>query len=118
MLKKLSWSVSILLLVRGVSLTTLTFAAGEISKSIELTVIDDDAKESDETVILPLSNPSMGLKLGAKSQHTYTINDDDTGAEPPNKDLNADGAVDFKDLIILVEGWLECTLNPPELCWQ
>ena len=97
---------------------TLTFAPGEVAKSIDLTIIDDKTAESDETVVIQLSNPSAGLKLGANAQYTYTIGDNDTGAEPPNKDLNGDGAVDYKDFIILVEAWLECTLNPPELCWQ
>jgi len=96
---------------------TLSFAPGEAAKDINLTVIDDDSQEGDETVVLTLSNPT-GAKLGANAQHTYTIVDDDTGEEPPSRDFNQDGVVDFGDLIILIESWLECTLQPPELCWQ
>jgi len=96
---------------------TLTFAAGEILKSVELTIIDDKLPEGDETVVVALSNP-VGAKMTTKTQHTYTILDNDTGAEPPEKDLNGDGSVDFKDLAVFVESWLECTLNPPELCWE
>lgn len=96
----------------------MTFAPGDVVKSIGLTIIDDELEEDDETIVIRLSNPSAGLKLGANSEHTYAIKDDDTGAEPPNKDVNGDGNVDFKDFIIFVEGWLDCTLSPPELCRQ
>ena len=96
---------------------TLTFAPGEIVKSVELTIIDDKQPEGDETVVLSLSNP-VGAKLTTKNQHTYTILDDDTGAEPANKDLNGDGTVDFKDMVVFIESWLECNLSPPELCWE
>jgi len=95
----------------------LSFAPGELTKYIEVTPVDDDLEEADETILLTLSNPS-GAKLGASTEHTFTILDDDTGAQPPNKDLNNDGTVDFDDVVILLSHWLECTLNPPELCWQ
>lgn len=96
---------------------TLTFAPGEQTADISLTVIDDSLEESDETVVFELSN-AAGAKFGANTQHTYTILDDDTGAEPPNVDLNNDGNADFQDLIIFLDSWLECTLHPKELCWQ
>jgi len=96
---------------------TLSFAPGEAARDIDLTVIEDDSQEGDETVVLTLSGPS-GAKLGTNAQYTYTIVDNDTGEEPPSRDFNQDGVVDFGDLIIMIESWLECTLQPPELCWQ
>jgi hypothetical protein len=106
--------------VRGIDYivggSLLSFDAGQTVKDIAVTVTDDDLQEGDETIILELSSPD-GAKLGAKSQHTHTIIDNDTG-EIVNKDLNNDGQVDFDDVIYLIEGWLECTLEPPELCWQ
>jgi len=95
----------------------LTFAAGEITKYLYVTIIDDDLLESDETIVLRLSNPT-GAKFGANTQHAYTIADDDTGAEPPNRDLNNDGKVDYQDVAVFLDSWLDCTLSPPELCWE
>ena len=96
---------------------TLSFAPGELTKYVYVTIVDDDAAESDETLVVSLSNPA-GAKFGANTQHTYTIADDDTGAEPPNRDLNSDGTVDYKDVIVFLDSWLDCTLYPPELCWE
>jgi len=36
----------------------------------------------------------------------------------PAMDFNDDCKVDFKDLAIFMESWLECNLDPPEACWQ
>jgi hypothetical protein len=57
---------------------TLTFLAGETSKSIPLAVINDIAVESSETVIVSLSPPT-GAVLGPIPAHTVTILDNDTG---------------------------------------
>ncbi len=58
---------------------TLTFLAGETSKSIPLTVLNDTAVESSETVIITLSAPTGGAGLGPIPAHTVTILDNDTG---------------------------------------
>lgn len=55
---------------------TLTFAAGETTRSISLAVIGDTASENDETFVLNLSNP-VNATL-AVSQGTATILNDDT----------------------------------------
>ena len=52
---------------------TLSFAAGETAKTVEVTVLADDAAESDETLTLELSNAS-GAELGAATA-TGTITD-------------------------------------------
>jgi hypothetical protein len=57
---------------------TLTFLAGEVSKSIPLAVINDTTVESSETVIVSLSAPS-GAALGPIAAHTVTLLDNDTG---------------------------------------
>lgn len=58
---------------------TLTFNPGNSLQNIFLTLINDSAVESDETVVITLSNPSAGLTLGTDITHTFTINDDDAG---------------------------------------
>ena len=53
----------------------LTFEPGQTTPEyISLTIVDDQAPEQDETVIITLSNPVNG-KLGARYEHTYTIID-------------------------------------------
>ncbi|MBN1673980.1 MAG: lamin tail domain-containing protein [Kiritimatiellae bacterium] len=54
---------------------TLTFAPGQTSKSIPLQVTDDGTAESDETVVVSLSNPA-NASLGS-AVFTYTIQDND-----------------------------------------
>ena len=50
---------------------TLTFQPGETSKEIAVEVINDDAVEADETIVLALTNPVKG-HLGANKTHTIT----------------------------------------------
>jgi len=53
---------------------TLTFAAGETSKSIGIPIINDIFTENPESFTLTLSSPT-GATLGATSTATLTIND-------------------------------------------
>ncbi|MGI9251864.1 MAG: Calx-beta domain-containing protein, partial [Pseudohongiellaceae bacterium] len=55
---------------------SLTFAPGETSKSVTLTILDDTLGEGDETFTLHLSNPTR-LTLG-NSAATITITDNET----------------------------------------
>jgi len=54
---------------------TLTFnPGGPTSQTIEITIIDDGLGEENETIEVTLSEPN-NAKLGALTQHTYTIID-------------------------------------------
>ena len=53
---------------------TLTFAAGETSKTFSITILDDSTAEADETVNLALSSP-VKATLGAQSTAVLTITD-------------------------------------------
>ena len=55
---------------------TLTFAAGETVKVIPNVIINDTTPESNETILLALSNP-VGAALSPNTVFAYTILDDD-----------------------------------------
>jgi hypothetical protein len=65
------------------SLDTLTFAAGETTKTFQIPIINDAFHEADETFSIVLNNP-VGATLGTPSTAVVTINDNDavTGANP------------------------------------
>jgi hypothetical protein len=56
----------------------LTFTAGQTTKTVSISVVDDDTEEEDETIVIGLSSPSNAT-LGAKTEHTYTILDNEAG---------------------------------------
>ena len=51
---------------------TLVFEPGELSKSIDIGIIDDKLHEDNETIEVTLSNP-INAVLGKQTVHTYTI---------------------------------------------
>ncbi|MEM7113154.1 MAG: Calx-beta domain-containing protein, partial [Chloroflexota bacterium] len=55
---------------------TITFAPGEISKNISVTIVDDVWQEGDETLSITLSNPS-GANIGSNNQTNMLIADND-----------------------------------------
>ena len=82
---------------------TLTFAAGVTSDTLAVSVTGDDTAESDETVIVTLSNPSNATLSGGGTTltGTGTIIDDETPSA--NLDVDGDGRVDlFTDIIMLI----------------
>ncbi|MHB8975041.1 MAG: Calx-beta domain-containing protein [Trichloromonadaceae bacterium] len=61
---------------------TLSFAAGETSKTISITINQDTLVEGDETFTVLLENAGGGATLGAKASAIVTIKDDDVAAVP------------------------------------
>jgi hypothetical protein len=57
---------------------TLSFNAGETSKSFDVFIVDDTYVETDETFSVILSNPTGGFFTGIGSSLTATIKDNDT----------------------------------------
>ena len=55
---------------------TLVFEPGELSKSIDIGIIDDKLHEDNETIEVTLSNP-INAVLGKQTVHTYTIIEND-----------------------------------------
>ncbi|HVG34609.1 MAG TPA: PQQ-dependent sugar dehydrogenase, partial [Pyrinomonadaceae bacterium] len=58
-----------------IAVGTLRFAAGETSKNISMSIVDDVFVEGAETFNLSLSNPAGGASLGATASATITITD-------------------------------------------
>lgn len=67
---------------------TVTIAAGATTATIPVTVIDNNAVESDETVIVTLAT-GTGYTVGAPDQATVTIADDDATVTIAASDANA-----------------------------
>jgi hypothetical protein len=73
-------------------LGTLSFAAGETSKTLTLLVTEDAYVEGSETLNLNLSN-AVGTTLGAQSQAQVTILDNDNDQNAPNAILDVQNLV-------------------------
>ena len=58
---------------------TVTFNAGETSKKVFLPILNDTIDETNETVFVALSNPQGGGSLGARTNATLAIVDNDSG---------------------------------------
>lgn len=57
---------------------TLTFPDGDgSSRSFNISVVNDNIFEVNETIVIDLSNPTNGHALGTRTRYTYTIIDDD-----------------------------------------
>ena len=59
---------------------TLTFADGQETATFAVPIVDDEADEADETVLLALDAPGHGAVLGNQSDARLTIVDDDAEA--------------------------------------
>ena len=71
------------------AIRTMSFAAGETSKTFRVFVVDDLYVEGNETINLTLSNPGVGAVLGSQTTATITISDNDTGTPATNPLDNA-----------------------------
>ena len=95
---------------------TLTFAPGDTSKTVTVTVLDDDLKEENETFKVVLTNPSGGSLSDADA--TGRINDDDENQTVSIlSDDDAGKLVEGEDVVFTLE---RCTgtLDSPEDCTQ
>ena len=61
--------------------TTLTFAAGEVTKFVDVPIFPDALIEGDETIVLTLSNPGAPATLGAQKTAVLTIRDAQAGVQ-------------------------------------
>ncbi|MEI6779439.1 MAG: Calx-beta domain-containing protein [Verrucomicrobiota bacterium] len=61
--------------------TNLTFAAGEWSRTVSVTVLDDAVVEATEQFSLRLTNATGGFSLGQPSTVTISIQNNDAGIE-------------------------------------
>jgi imidazole glycerol phosphate synthase subunit HisF len=68
---------------------TLTFAPGETSQTISVSLVDDNIVEPDETVVISLQAPTNATP-GTPAAHTLTITDDD--APPVVQFVQADSS--------------------------
>ena len=59
----------------------LTFAAGETFKDVPITIVDDAVADGNRTVVLTLSSPSLGARLGVIKTAVLTIRDDEQGLQ-------------------------------------
>ncbi|WP_346288025.1 Calx-beta domain-containing protein [Zoogloea sp.] len=55
---------------------TVTFAVGELTKTITVPVVGDRSIEPDETLTVTLSNPGANLHLGTATASTVVLDDD------------------------------------------
>ncbi|TGE14156.1 endonuclease [Hymenobacter elongatus] len=74
------------------STQTLTFAAGETTKTISVTVNGDTQPEADEVVQLTLTNPSTGSSTGGAATQALVITNDD-GEAPTVKFASMSGSL-------------------------
>jgi len=84
---------------------TLTFAAGQTSKTFTISLIDDDLVEASETVLLTLSNPTGGATLGNTDAATVNIS---------SNDLPSPGTIDIASAVYTVgegDGFLQVTVT-------
>ncbi len=84
-----------------ISPNQITFAAGQISASIIVNVIDDTAIEGNETVIVTLGTPT-GALLGEIPTKTLTISDDDKAPPPKINIVNSAIRVEEGNKVVIV----------------
>ncbi|MDW3196606.1 MAG: DUF2341 domain-containing protein [Cytophagales bacterium] len=80
----------------------LTFIAGQTTANLPLGIINDSDIESDETIIITLSNSPAGVSL-IDEVFTYTINDDDNARNIQFNVDNSSGAESVTNISLQVD---------------
>jgi len=81
---------------------TLTFAAGEMTQSFAVPILDDGVKEADEQFKVVLRNPTGGMVLGVASNVTATVTVCDTMEMRPHR---------FESVRVSPDGTVSLTLG-------
>jgi hypothetical protein len=82
------------------STTTVTFAIGETSKPVTLTVNNDTLDENDENAILTLDNPTSVILASTNTTRTHLIQDNDA---PPTVTFAAGAASSIAEAGTMVD---------------
>lgn len=83
--------------------STLSFAAGETSKTISVPIINDSTPELDETVIFTLTGATGGTVNSSQQTHTLTIANDDGPNITQVTSSQADGSYSSGTIPITVQ---------------
>ena len=71
---------------------TVSFAAGQTTAPVSVSIVGDAQAEADETIVLTLQNPSTGAAVGGVISQTITITNDD-GTPPTVRFALASGSI-------------------------
>ena len=89
---------------------TLTFAAGETTKVVNVRVIGDTAIESNETLTLGLSSPS-GATISHGTATGTIVNDDGTSPQLPGLSISDTSVIEGTPGVGATAGWLSTSGN-------
>ncbi|NVJ46330.1 MAG: hypothetical protein HWE07_04355, partial [Cytophagia bacterium] len=94
----------------ALSSTTLTFSAGETSKTVDVTLTGDEVVELDETITLTLSN-NTGASLISDNEGTGTITNDDQTSVEVFSTTSIDEEVGTVDVVLTLNGAVQGGLS-------
>jgi serralysin len=83
---------------------TLTFAPGEVSKAVNVTIVGDNIVEPDQTFSVTLTSPTMNASINDGSGMGTIVNDDTKGGGRPNGTPSELNPVAIADPIWFFEG--------------
>ncbi len=82
----------------------VTFLAGEVQKTVTITVLGDTVQELNETFVVTLSSPSAGLQLGDAVGVGAILNDDVPPNQLPTAVVSATPTSGFGPLLVNFTG--------------
>ncbi|HAP62397.1 MAG TPA: hypothetical protein DCR93_23830, partial [Cytophagales bacterium] len=96
---------------------TVTLEPGNQKATFDLTLINDVEVEDDETILIALSNPSVGV-LGANDTLTFTINDEDNARNIQFTNTTGTGSESTASVSIPIEINLVDTANDTKVYYS